>query len=245
MKTWALPVFLEAELSSFWKNFFNTAGVNFSPDPRSEFSLIAREGLFVLRKNPDLEFFIDFFEQKLTYQKKIQAPRKDLLARAVGLKSEGLRVVDLTAGLAQDAFFMARLGCQVQALERHPLLYFLLQNAWDKLPEEMQKSIRFEFKDALDFFKGGAIQADVIYYDPMYPDRKKSALPRKEMQVFRALVGADEDCVDVLELALQSSVPRVVLKRPHWSSVLELPSGRKPSHSLDGNLIRYDVYLKT
>ena len=34
---------------------------------------------------------------------------------------------------------------------------------------------------------------DVVYLDPMYPHKTKSALVKKEMRVFQSLVGADED----------------------------------------------------
>ncbi len=45
-------------------------------------------------------------------------------------------------------------------------------------------------------------QFDVIYMDPMYPIRKKSALLKKEMRILRRLVG-DDDASQLLALALK------------------------------------------
>ena len=45
--------------------------------------------------------------------------------------------------------------------------------------------------------------ADVVYLDPMYPHKQKSALVKKEMRVFQHLVGADLDADELLLPALQ------------------------------------------
>ena len=42
---------------------------------------------------------------------------------------------------------------------------------------------------------------DVVYLDPMFPHREKSALVKKEMRVFQELVGADNDADDLLDFA--------------------------------------------
>jgi len=80
-----------------------------------------------------------------------------------------------------------------------------------------------------------------IYLDPMFPHRDKSALVKKEMRVFRPLVGDDLDAPALLEAALALATHRVVVKRPRKAPIIE---GGKPSHSLEGKSSRYDIYPK-
>jgi 16S rRNA (guanine1516-N2)-methyltransferase len=44
----------------------------------------------------------------------------------------------------------------------------------------------------------------VIYLDPMFPHREKTALVKKEMRLFRPLVGDDPDAPALLQAALAS-----------------------------------------
>ena len=83
---------------------------------------------------------------------------------------------------------------------------------------------------------------EVIYYDPMFPSKKKSAQVKKEMQYFHALVGFDEDIEENLEFFLTHALKKVVLKRPKEAPLLEV-SGRKISYSLDGGVCRFDCYV--
>src|SRR5690606_9993822 len=80
---------------------------------------------------------------------------------------------------------------------------------------------------------------EVIYLDPMFPERQKSALVKKEMRIFREVVGDDEDAQDLLEVALQIATKRVVVKRPRKSETI---GPRKPGHQLIGTSSRFDVY---
>jgi 16S rRNA (guanine1516-N2)-methyltransferase len=74
----------------------------------------------------------------------------------------------------------------------------------------------------------------------MFPPKKReSALPRKEIQLIRALVGDDSGARVLLEAALRHARKRVVVKRPHHAPHL---AGR-PHHVIESKLLRYDVYL--
>jgi 16S rRNA (guanine1516-N2)-methyltransferase len=79
----------------------------------------------------------------------------------------------------------------------------------------------------------------VIYLDPMFPHRDKSALVKKEMRLFRPLVGDDQDAPALLQAALALASHRVVVKRPRKAPIID---GAKPSHSLEGKSSRYDIY---
>src|SRR5690606_28754329 len=125
------------------------------------------------------------------------------------------RVLDLTAGLGIDAVYLSQNGFQVTSLERNPVLYLLLAEALERSQRTDLKELRFIHIDSLDFLQGlRDHNYEVAYFDPMYPEKKKSALPRKEMQIFRHLVGADEDSQVILEKTLEKDFQRVIVKRP-------------------------------
>ena len=76
----------------------------------------------------------------------------------------------------------------------------------------------------------------------MYPrEEEKSAKQKKEMQVFRELLGGDEDAEKLFELALTKALKRVVVKRP--DDAPEISQTRKPDIVFPGKTIRFDVYL--
>lgn len=81
----------------------------------------------------------------------------------------------------------------------------------------------------------------VIYLDPMFPHRDKSALVKKEMRLFRPLVGDDLDADELLDAALALASHRVVVKRPRKAPAI---AGGNVSFSLEGNAGRFDVYAK-
>lgn len=165
--------------------------------------------------------------------------KTDLFARALGFKKtqDRMTALDLTAGLGRDSFHLVTLGYDVTAIERHPLICKALNHAMLQLPEDWQFNIvnaeAREFLEICDSF-------DIIYFDPMFPEKKKSAAPGKESQLLQALAIGDsvEDELDILELALKKARKRVIVKRP------------KPAHSIGtpsfvqtGKSIRYDVYF--
>jgi 16S rRNA (guanine1516-N2)-methyltransferase len=80
---------------------------------------------------------------------------------------------------------------------------------------------------------------DVVYVDPMFPLRKKSAKVKKAMQAFHAIVGTDPDADDLLANALNVARYRVVVKRPAGAGFL---AETKPNYSLEGKSTRYDIY---
>ena len=82
-------------------------------------------------------------------------------------------------------------------------------------------------------------QEDIVFLDPMFPERKKSAKVKKEMQVFHSIVGADPDAGELLELALQRARYRVVVKR---SASADHLAGMAPSYSLEGKSTRFDIF---
>lgn len=183
------------------------------------------------------KFSIDFENDRKNYAKFKQGLSKELIARALGAGKLGRRVLDLSAGLGIDSVFLAQLGFEVTAVERNPLIYLCLQNA---LMHSVQKlALQFVFGDSREYLRNiERGQFDVIYFDPMFPEKTKSALPRQEMLFFRSMVGADKDAGETLQLALNSAgIKRIVVKRPIKAPVLLKSSG-----ALKGKLIRFDIY---
>lgn len=181
------------------------------------------------------KFSIDFKMNRQNYMKKKGTLKTELLSRALGAGKYGLNVLDLSAGLGIDAVFLAQLGYSVTAIERNPLIYLALSEALLQTPE---LSLQFKFGDSLDYLQRWDLRVDIIYFDPMFPEKTKSALPRQEMVFFRDLVGFDEDASEILECALGvPNVKRVAVKRP-----IKAPALRNTANSIEGKLVRFDLY---
>jgi 16S rRNA (guanine1516-N2)-methyltransferase len=73
----------------------------------------------------------------------------------------------------------------------------------------------------------------------MYPERKKSALVKKDMQILQRLHGQDDNAADLLENALLFARKRVVVKRPVNAETL---NERIPNTCIKSKKTRYDIY---
>jgi 16S rRNA (guanine1516-N2)-methyltransferase len=73
----------------------------------------------------------------------------------------------------------------------------------------------------------------------MFPERKKSAQVKKEMQIFHDIVGDDEDAATLLEQARSIARKRVVVKRPRLAGTL---GQQKASACVTGKTTRFDIY---
>lgn len=189
----------------------------------------------------------DFTQGTFNHRLLFGGGKKELIAKAIGLKGKHCpSVLDLTAGLGQDAFRLATLGCKVTMLERNPIIATLLRDSLHQIKEKpnfQNLDLTFIETDALHYLKSAHTQADVIYLDPMYPKNKKTALVRKEMRVLRYIVGPDYDTPTLLEAALHHAKHRVVIKRPR--TLRNTPGLKRPDVHYYGQSTRFDVYLKT
>ena len=172
--------------------------------------------------------------------------QNELLGKAVGVKaSRQPSVWDATGGFGRDAFVLADLGCRITLCERVPVLAWLLEDAingatvsgYDQVREAAGRmTVRHEDSRYLDVPPG-----DVIYLDPMFPERKKTAAVKKEAAILQHLAYPDDDVEALWEWAWQQPVERIVVKRPLRAPVL---GGQKPSHVLAGKSIRFDVFVR-
>ena len=191
---------------------------------------------------------VDFVRGRTGHRGRSGEGRGQPLARAVGLKKgRSPQVLDATAGLGGDAFVLASLGCRVLLLERSPVAAALLADGIERgLREPGTRPIvslmELRCVDATVFMRGlpAAACPDVVYLDPMFPHRTKRALVKKEMRMFRKLVGDDPDNLDLLAAARHCARFRVVVKRPARSGPL---GGVLPNYEIKSPNTRYDVYV--
>nr|WP_077277836.1 class I SAM-dependent methyltransferase [Thioalkalivibrio denitrificans] len=212
---------------------------------------VTTEGLTLSLTGPDAPgpIRVDFVAGQFGYRQSRISLRSEPLARAVGIRGHDRpSVLDATAGLGRDAFVLATLGCDVVLVEREPVIAALLRDGMERAAAEPDLAgtmarMRCVQGHAPDILRGlgHAQRPDVVYLDPMYPHRDKSALVKKEMRVFRALVGDDEDAPEILTAALEVAKRRVVVKRPARAAPL---GGREPNHRIPGKTTRFDVYVK-
>lgn len=227
--------------------------VNLS-DISTSLSLNFKNEYTELRDNEkDIAIHVDFISGDLAHRQKYGGGRGQSIAKAVGLK-QGMpppTVLDATAGLAKDAYVLACLGCPMTLLERSPVIAELTRNAIQRASDD--EHFKTILKTGFNIINQSSIEyltkllnednsalPDVIYLDPMYPDRKKSASVKKNMQILQKLLGKDEDTQELLNTALKVARKRVVVKRPKGAENL---SEVKPTYAVESKKTRYDVYI--
>ena len=169
--------------------------------------------------------------------------KTELVARAVKA-TPGLRVVDATAGLGRDGMVLAHLGCEVTLIERSRVIFLLLQDALQRAAADPALAgavgrITLLHSDSLQLLMAGS-DAEVVYLDPMFPEKSGTAAVKGEMQYLQRFLGHDQDAGLLLRHALAGGCSRVVLKRPakgHWQSPQE------PVHVYTAKGSRFEVYL--
>lgn len=224
---------------------------NFIHNEQADFSLILTSERLELyyRLEPNLgPVFVDWAAGAVAHRRRFGGGKNQTIAKAVGL-NKGVKptILDATAGLGRDAFIFASLGCQVTMFERNPVVAALLEDGYQRACNDIE--IGSLVKDKIKLITSSSIEAltnyqseipDIIYLDPMYPHRKKSALVKKEMRVFQKLVGSDLDADKLLEPALKLAKYRVVVKRPSYAEPL---NNINPTLSFATKRNRFDVYI--
>jgi len=223
---------------------------NIIHDEQSPLALVQTDERLELRKldEPKLgAVYVDFVGGTMAHRRKFGGGRGEAVAKAVGIKGSELpTVIDATAGLGRDAFVLASIGCQVRLVERHPVVFLLLQDGLNRayqdeeIGEMLQQNLRLLNVQHINELDPNSDYADVVYLDPMYPHKQKSALVKKEMRVFQHLVGADLDADELLLPALRLTKKRVVVKRPDYAEFL---GGKQPHFSRETKNHRFDIYM--
>lgn len=200
--------------------------------------------LEVLDGDKTLKVSVEFKHRRLV------GVKTDLLSKALGRPAKNKQkpfVIDATAGLCRDSMHLIALGCRVVAIERNEKLF----RAFSGLRQP--SNFNLIHAEAVTWLKQLSNQAgsepdrlrpDIVYLDPMFPEKKKSAAASKETRLLQLLEPppTQEDERQLLLAALNVAQFRVIVKRPKHAPWL---AGQKPSHSLIGKSVRYDVYVTT
>lgn len=192
---------------------------------------------------------IDFGQGPLRYRFEHLQGRNELIAKAIGWKKgDSFQVFDTTAGLGREAFLLAALGCQVTLFERHTAIATLLKDGLQRAMTDpalanIIERMKLIESCAIEYLNNNALPdlPDVIYCDPMFEARTKSAAVKKEMQILQSVVGSDADASQLVEISLKFAKKRVVVKRAHAAPTLK----PNPDLVFKARSHRFDVYIKT
>ncbi|OUS15847.1 hypothetical protein A9Q88_09810 [Gammaproteobacteria bacterium 50_400_T64] len=190
----------------------------------------------------------DFINGELRHRRLYGGGKNQMILKATGLNKHKPSIMDLTAGLGRDSYVLATAGAKVTMFERQPIVAALLADGLQRLRsggDEQELAIAQRLflhqGDSLTCVSGLAEQEapDVIYLDPMFPERGKTAKVKKSMAFFHHLVGSDDDAAALLPLALATARYRVVVKRPRHAPPL---ADMEPGLCFEGKSTRFDVY---
>lgn len=171
---------------------------------------------------------------------------RELLVRAARVRgAEEPTAIDCTAGLGEDSLLLAAAGFRVTLFERDETICALLADAMERAANEPQLK---DIVERMTLVGGDSIAGlaelgfapDVVYLDPMFPGRTKSAAVKKKFQLLHHLEQPCEEENELVAAALAASPHKVVIKRPAKGPQL---AGIKPSYSISGKAVRYDVLV--
>ena len=174
----------------------------------------------------------------------------ELLVRAAKIKktkdaASAPTLIDATAGLGEDALLLAAAGFSVKMYEKDPTIAALLEDALDRAASVPELS---EIVSRMELVKADSIEAlwhlkeppDVICLDPMFPERKKSALIKKKFQLLHQLQMPCADEEELLRAAIAAHPHKIVIKRPLKGPYL---AGIRADYSVSGKSVRYDCLV--
>lgn len=175
-----------------------------------------------------------------------------------------LTAIDATAGFGEDSLLLAATGFNVKLYEKDPIIAALLS---DGLRRAAQVPELAEIVGRMELMEGDSVAAmkalagsgpnaapetagfaesspaptaeppDLIYLDPMFPQRQKSGLIKKKFQLLQQLERPCDDEAELLAAAIDAGPRKIVIKRPLKGPCL---AGIKPGYTLYGKAIRYD-----
>ena len=169
----------------------------------------------------------------------------EMLVRAAKSDFPDLHAIDATAGMGEDSFLLAAYGYQVTLYEQNPVIAALLKDALRRAKrnpalKEIAARMTLVQTDSVEALSKQMDPVDVIYLDPMFPQRQKSGLINKKLQLIQKLEPPCSTETDLFDAAIKANPSKIIVKRPLKSPNL---AGREPSYTLNGKAIRYDCYV--
>lgn len=172
----------------------------------------------------------------------------ELLAKAAKIKGGAgrLTAVDATAGMGEDSLILAAAGFDVTLFEKNEVIYALLCDAIErgKGVEELSdvvKRMNPVNADSIEAMKNLGFEPDVILLDPMFPERQKSSLVKKKLQMIQKLESPCENEREMIFSAMGANPRKLIVKRPPKGEYL---AGIKPDYSLKGKAVRFDCFTE-
>lgn len=170
----------------------------------------------------------------------------ELLAKAAKIKdTEHPTALDATAGLGEDSLILAAAGFTVELYERNPVICELLRDALARaaqIPElsPIVSRMTLHHENSIEAMAQLETPPDVILLDPMFPERQKSALVKKKLQMIQKLETPCDEELDILLAAAKVSPKKLIIKRPPKGPYL---ADVKPDYSISGKAVRFDCIV--
>ena len=169
----------------------------------------------------------------------------EMLVKLAKTKTEHPVAVDAAAGMGEDSFLLAAAGYEVYLFEQDAVIAALLRDALYRAGEddrlrEIVGRMHLSEGNSIELMPRLGITPEIVYLDPMFPPRKKSGLIHKKLQLIQKL---EQPCADERELfdaAAAMHPKKIIIKRPLNGAPL---ADRKPSYTVKGKAIRYDVVV--
>ena len=171
---------------------------------------------------------------------------RELLVRAARVRGvEAPTAVDATAGLGEDSLLLAAAGFTVTLFEKDPVIAALLRDALERAADDVALApavsrMTLVEGDSVAGLRDLGFSPDVVFLDPMFPERTKSAAVKKKFQLLHHLERPCDNEEELLDAALVAGPRKVVVKRPPKGPLL---AGAKPSYQVTGKAVRYDVIV--
>ncbi len=187
------------------------------------------------------KFRIDFESGSMGWRLK-RANHEKLIKKALGKSDHPLKILDCTAGMLQDSMLFLSLGHEVTAVEQSKILFALLEDGIKRNNKQsLFKNLHLERADACSFARE-ANAYDVIYFDPMYPPTKKSALSSGQLEYIakileiESIINNSQEDFEVLQLM---PVKKLIVKRPIKANAF----ADGINYQVSGKTTRFDVYI--
>lgn len=168
----------------------------------------------------------------------------EMLVHVSKTKDEHPTAFDATAGMGEDSLLLAAAGYNVTMFEQNSVIAALLKDAMRRAKKH---PVLGEIVGRMRLIEGNSIEEmpklnppDIIYLDPMFPERQKSGLIGKKLQLIQHLEMPCYEEEALLDAAFRTDPGKIIIKRPLKGENL---AGREPQYSVKGKAIRYDCFV--
>ena len=199
--------------------------------------------LTIIFTNPSLTFNINFSCQNIMNRINIHRKKPNLIKSIEGnTKKLKLNILDMTAGFGYDAFTMAAYGHKVTAIESNIYIYLMLKDALIRCNSSplcrISKRIKLFFGKSQSLCNNSIF--DIVYIDPMFLRKKKSAKVKKHTQILQKIVEPNQkNNIDIFNKALLLKPKKIIIKNPKKGYIIK-PT--KVNSQIVGSRNRFDIY---